>query len=99
MHKSIQIFYGNNTDKFVELYYDTEMEEDIHVIHCSVVENKTIPGWLHSRKFDLRSQYADGGYSLLFDDNVNINNMDSVLFIEKAYADIMKNEKLKMLIY
>jgi hypothetical protein len=98
MQKSIKIFYADDFEKFVQLSYDIELDEDIQVIHCSIAaDNKAVPYWLHPRKFDFRSQFTNGAYTPLFNDNENINNINSVLFIEKAYTEIMRNEKFKTL--
>ncbi len=96
----INIFYAGGTDEFVGVSYNIQLEDDIHVIRCNIIPNsKVVPYWLRPRKFAFRSRLIDGVYNPLFNDNDYINNMDTVLFIEKAYEAIMKNEKLKMLIY
>jgi hypothetical protein len=99
MNKSIKIFYNSDFDSFIQLYYDIELQDNIHVIHCSIAttDRKAIPYWLHPRKFDFRSLCIDGSYSPLFNGNENINNRASIMFIEKAYEAIMENEKLTIL--
>jgi hypothetical protein len=96
MIKSIKIANNNDGGKQIQLSYDIELNEDIQIIHCTVTtEIKEIPQWLHPRKFDLRSRYADGSYTPLFSDE-NIKNMQAVAFIDSAYAEIMKAEKCTM---
>ena len=99
MEKEITIQYevnGNSVSVLVS--YKIEANADIQTISCTVNPGSfNVPTWLQLRKFELKSILSDeGDYSPLFNDNENIKNINAVLFIDKAYNDIMAKEKFKM---
>jgi len=99
MTKEIKVEFSiNNIQETITVTYTVEMDDDIQSIHCVVNKgNFHVPGWLQIKRFELKSVYSDGYYSPLFTDNENIKNINAALFIDKAYADIMKKEKFPLL--
>lgn len=98
MAKEISINYEvNGTETAVPLNYIIEMIGAVQTIVCTVrTSGFHVPAWLQLRKFELKSVLSDGSYMPLFTDNSNIKNMDTALFIDKAYDEIMIKEKFAM---
>ncbi len=97
MNKSITVSCViNDKENEIVLSYETQVFGDTHKIVCSVVGN-TIPNWLQLRKFEMASLKEKNKYIPLFNEINNGKNMATVLFIDKAYTDIMASEKLKIL--
>lgn len=98
MRKEITVDYRfNNTPLHVLLRYDVETDSNVQIITCHVIP--TIGSnleWLHTRKFELRSWIDDGTYEPLYTENQQLHNIDGVLFIEKAYREIMQLENYKV---
>ena len=98
MQKEITIDYRFN-DKLIPvlLHYTVETDGNVQIITCHVVP---VLGnnmeWLHTRKFELRSWIDDGTYEPLYTENQQLANIDGVLFIEKAYREIMQRENYKV---
>ncbi len=99
MANSITIqFLNNDTDIQIPVTYTMESTGNMHTIVCSVV-NKTNPQWLQIRKFDLMSVKEKNVYVPMFNEKNNEKNQATSLFIDKAYIDIMKAEKLAVKSY
>lgn len=77
--------------------YEIEMHDGVHVITCSMPGNARVPTWLHVRKFELRSIVEDAGYTPLYTYQENVKNMETLVFIEKAYELVMIKEQLKIM--
>jgi hypothetical protein len=79
----------------LQLTYTTQSVEALHTISCNVVSDH-IPNWLQLRKFEIASVHEKQGYVPLFNEINNEKNLDTILFIDKVYSDIMRLEKLKV---
>lgn len=96
MQKHILVPYSvNQSDVAVDVAYDIEMTDDIHMITCRVSRNDQ-NGWLEMYKFGYRSRLEGGTYTQLFYDNGNIKNINASLFIDQAYLAIMNKEKCQL---
>lgn len=96
MSKSIMVAYNRGATLVeVNLSYSTQMNGNIQTIVCSVGDTH-IPFWLQLRKFEMVSMKDKNVYMPLFNEINNEKNMDTVLFIDKVYAEIMLAEKLKV---
>jgi hypothetical protein len=94
MNKSITVSYVfRDTIVPIELAYTIQMAGEVQTIACSV-SNSNLPTWLQLRKFEIISQFNKGKYAPLFNETNNGKNLDTVLFIDTVYADIMTKEKL-----
>lgn len=100
MRKEITIDYEfNNKLIRVLLHYTVETDGHVQIITCHVVPALGINlEWLHTRKFELRSWLDDGNYQPLYTENQQLYNIDGVLFIEKAYREIMQRENYTVLL-
>jgi hypothetical protein len=97
MHKQITITFDvNNLPAPILLFYDVETDGNMQTITCTVNPDDRLPEWLHARKFELRSWLSDGTYMPLYNDNEQLYNMDALLFIDKAYSEIMEQEHFSM---
>lgn len=98
MAKEITIAYEvNGLEVSVLVTYHVEMAGDIQTISCTINTGSFhVPAWLQLRKFELKSILSDGCYMPLFTDNDNIKNINAILFIDKAYNEIMDKEKFVM---
>lgn len=99
MEKEITVLYKiNDLDEKVLVSYHIEMVSDVQVISCKIkqVTFNTLH-WLQLRNFELKSAPSPQGYVPLFSDNGNIKNVDAVMFIDQAYAEIMAKEKFKIM--
>ncbi len=98
MEKEITVLYNTGSrEDAVQVCYTIGMANGVQTISCSIRQiNFHSLHWLQLRKFELRSILSAEGYMPLFSDNSNIKNRDAVLFIDKAYRDIMVKEKFKM---
>lgn len=90
-------YQANDIETTVNLSYMITMEGNVQTITCTVNTSRlNVPVWLQLRKFELKSILEDGSYAPLFIDNDNIKNVNSTLFIDKAYNSIMAQEKFVM---
>lgn len=91
MNNYITIAYPQNEACEIQVLYTIEQTGDIQTISCSI-EGRGSPYWLQLRKFSMSSQKRQGGYEALFNEVNNSKNMDTALFIDLVYANIMKRE-------
>lgn len=89
MEQSILVTYPLNNSPELEVFYKFERADDIDMIVCRI-PIKGVPSWLQLRNFTLLSQVSDSGYCPLFNEINNSRNVDTALFIDQVYADIMK---------
>lgn|SRR5690349_4461888 len=80
----------------IPLSYEIINDRDIQRVICIVDRFAVNPSWLQFRKFQVNAQFIDGAYETLYNEDNDARNMDSMLFIDKAYADIMHKEKIKV---
>ena len=79
----------------IPLTYVINMAGDVQTIVCSVSGNR-FPNWLQLRKFEMSSLKEKNVYVPLYSEINNNKNMETGLFIDKVYADIMLAEKFKV---
>lgn len=80
----------------IPLNYEITKEGDLQRLDCTVDSFAVIPSWLQLRKFNVNAQFIDGAYDALYSEENGARNIDSMLFIDKAYVDIMQKEKIKI---
>ena len=99
MSKGINVSYliGDGPVE-IPLTYAINMQGDVHTIVCSVTGSR-FPNWLQLRKFEMSSLKELNLYTPLYSEVNNNKNMDTGMFIDKVYADIMIAEKLKVRIF
>jgi hypothetical protein len=99
MSKYISVgYFFSNSMVDVQLTYTTQVQGNVHTIVCSVDGNR-IPFWLQLRKFEMLSLHEKNVYVPLFNEVNNGKNMDTVLFIDTAYNNIMLAEHLKVKVF
>jgi len=82
----------------IPLTYAINMAGDVQTIVCSVSGNR-FPNWLQLRKFEMSSLKEKNFYTPLYSEINNNKNMDTGLFIDKVYTDIMHAEKFKVRVF
>lgn len=96
MNKQITVsHFGGNTNVQVQLQYTIDMLGNVQIITCTV-EGKQLPIWLQLRKFKMMSLNENNSYVPLLNEGNNDKNLDTSLFIDKAYTDIMQAENFKV---
>ena len=98
MKRSISIAYtlpGQITCE-IPLNYEITKDGDLQRLACTVDAFAVIPSWLQFRKFQVNAQFTDGAYDALYNEDNNSRNVDSMLFIDKAYIDIMQKERIEI---
>jgi hypothetical protein len=80
----------------VALFYEIEQVEDVQTITCIVKAGEALPAWLQLRKFQVAARKVRGGFMTLYDERNEDKNLDCTLFIDQAYAAIMKKEKKRV---
>lgn len=98
MKRSIDITYTltDNTSFEIPVRYEISKEGNLQRLDCIVDMFTAIPSWLQLRKFQVTSQLIDGVYDALYNEENGSRNIDSMLFIDKAYVEIMRKEKIKI---
>ena len=96
MKKSITVSYliGEGMTE-IQLSYLSSLAGNVHTILCSV-DGSRFPNWLQLRKFELLSLKESNVYTPLYNEVNNNKNMDTGLFIDKVYTEIMHAEKMKV---
>jgi len=99
MGKSITVSYSfRDVLVNIGLTYNIQKNGEIQTIACSV-DGTILPQWLQLSKFEIMSSYDHGKYTPLFNEIIYGKNMDTVLFIDKVYLEIMVKEKMKVLAF
>jgi len=94
MDKKITLSYDSGKAIVeVPLTYTVELLGNVHTITCHV-GGPPFPLWLRTRKFELMSSLENKKYTPLFNEINHGRNLDTTLFIDLAYNNIMKAEKL-----
>ena len=81
---------------FVKVSYQIEVADDIHTLTCNISRSDNAPYWLQLYKFVLKSVLKNGKYTQLYAHHENVKNVDTMLFIDKVYKDIMDKEHCTM---
>ena len=96
MSKCITVSYSwGNAPVDIQLSYAINMLGNVQTIACSV-DGSRFPNWLQLRKFEISSLKEHNVYTPLYSEVNNNKNMDTGLFIDKVYSDIMLAEKFKI---
>jgi len=99
MSKAITVSYFGGVDQVeIPLSYVINMTGNVQTIACSVSGSR-FPNWLQLRKFEMSSLKENNIYTPLYSEVNNNKNMDTGLFIDKVYTNIMLAEKLKVRIF
>ena len=99
MSKAITVSYFGGVDQVeISLSYVINMTGNVQTIACSVSGSR-FPNWLQLRKFEMSSLKENNIYTPLYSEVNNNKNMDTGLFIDKVYTNIMLTEKLKVRIF
>lgn len=99
MQKNISVSYTHQSlheTYAIVVTYQIEQEGNISLISCSVSQEDPlpVPQWLQLKKFEVRTLFAAGVYIMLYNEKNHHSNLDTSLFIDKAYDDIMHEEKM-----
>ncbi len=92
MISSVLVAYPPESDHKIEVLYTIDYAGDVQTINCSV-DGKGRPQWLQLRKFSMSSLREHGALVPLYSELNNSRNMDTMLFIDTVYSDIMKLER------
>jgi len=92
MINSLLVAYPPESDYEIEVQYSIDYAGNMQTINCSV-EGKGRPQWLQLRKFSMSSLSDHGTLVPLYNELNNSRNMDTMLFIDTVYSDIMKLER------
>jgi hypothetical protein len=96
MTKNITVSHlGDDASVQIQLQYTIEVLGNVQTITCSV-EGKQLPVWLQLRKFKMMSLNENNSYVPLHNEGNNDKNLDTTLFIDKVYTDIMRAENFKV---
>jgi hypothetical protein len=99
MKHSINIPYTLNNqqaDYQVPISYEITNKDNLQTLSCIVNMTSAFPAWLQMRKFEVISKLVEGRYMTLYNEHNDSKNIDCTLFIDKAYAIIMRKEKVKL---
>lgn len=96
MTKFVMINYPEPTSGAVQVNYRITNSGDIQHIECVVDKKLGIPNWLQMEKFNLTSMKFDDAYDLVFEPKKYEKNLDTVLFIDEVYAEIMRAESYRI---
>lgn len=95
MSNSITVIYPGKEPEAILLNYDIELTGKRQTITCYIVnEGVAQPVWLQLKKFSIPSLKEAKGYLPVFEQANNNNNIDTSLFIDHVYRQIMGQEKL-----
>lgn len=89
MTKKVLVSYPDLSDSPLKVKYKISNSGGIKTINCVMSTDQTLPNWLQLRKFDFRSLKAEGAYNLLFEEKKFEKNLDTVLFLDRVYEEIM----------
>ncbi|HMR19891.1 MAG TPA: hypothetical protein PKA53_11390 [Sphingobacterium sp.] len=90
MEKFVMVSYPEPVSGPLKINYRIEQSGELQTIECVVDNKQSIPGWLQLQKFTLISLKTKDMYNLLFDQSKYNKNLDTVLFMDKVYAKIMR---------
>src|SRR5690606_8854709 len=96
MTKFVMINYPEPTSGAVQVNYRITNSGDIQHIECVVDKKLGIPNWLHMDKFSLTSMKLENAYDFVFETKKYVKNLDSVLFIDEVYAEILRAESYRI---
>jgi hypothetical protein len=98
MTSSITIAAGGDHATSLRVAYDITLAGDVQMINCSI-EEAAYPAWLQVRKFVLQSYKEGNSYVPIFIEINSSRNLDTTLFIDKAYTDIMHAENFDVIAF
>ena len=94
MTKTISVLFAiDGSDTPIAVTYMIQMVGNIQVISCSVDQSEH-KNRLQIGKFEMRSQLASGIYTPLFNEDIQGKSINTSLFVDKVYTDIMGKEKM-----
>lgn len=90
MMNNILIHYPKPNSRPVSIDYKISNEGDLKTISCAVTDKDNAPAWLELFKFELVAMKFDQSYDLVFENKKFDRNLDTVLFIDKVFENIME---------
>lgn len=94
MMNNILVHYPKSNSKPVSIDYKISVEGDLKTISCAVADKDTAPAWLELLKFELVAMKFDQSYDLVFENKKFDRNLDTVLFMDKVFENIMEIRRL-----
>lgn len=94
MINEIYLNFPNENSSTLKINYKITQENNIHTIACTVDPKYQVPSWLQSTKFNFNSLKRNDHFSLLFEDMKFNKNLETILFMDRCYAKIMKSSAL-----
>lgn len=88
MTNSVIVAYPSDSANQITVLYSIEQAGNMHTINCWV-EGTSFPVWLQLRKFSIFSIEEYGNFTTLFNEINNSKNIDTALFIDLVYSNIM----------
>lgn len=90
MMNNILVHYPKSNSKPVSIDYKISNEGNFKTITCAVADKDTVPAWLELLKFELVAMKFDKSYDLVFQNKKFDRNLDTVLFMDKVFKNIME---------
>lgn len=90
--KSILVSYPKPSSAPVKVVYRVSQDGSLQTIECAIATGQSFPEWLQLKRFDFVSLKSKGAYDLLFEETKYNKNLDTVLFLDQVYAEIMKKD-------
>lgn len=96
MTKFVTINFPDTTSGAIQVNYRITKSGETQKIECVVDKKQGIPSWLQMEKFNLTAMKFDDAYDLVFEPKKYDKNLDTVLFIDEVYAEIMRAESYRI---
>ena len=99
MKKSIWVHYEQSNGRGscdVNISYNISEEDDVHVFSCMITGMEGKLSGLPGKKFSVKARLVDGKFMTLYNEVNHFQDIDASLFIDRAFEEIIKKEKLKM---
>lgn len=96
MEKFVMVNYPEPFSGALKVNYRIDQAGELQTIECVVDNKQPLPSWLQLQKFPLVSIKINDTYDLLFDHRKYDKNLDTVLFMDEVYAEIMQAESYRI---
>lgn len=88
--KSVLVSYPKATSSPLKVVYKVSQDGNMQTIECAIDNGQTFPEWLQLKRFDFVSLKSKGIYDLLFEESKYNKNLDTLLFLDQVYEEIMR---------